>query len=73
MEIAGSLTGKARTQIEKLLCDFSEEKFEVIIIKQSDITTLKSQLTNKIESSKDWKLIKKHFPSSKISSILLKI
>lgn len=70
--ISSEITKKIKQQIEDLLFAFSKEKFEVVIIKEQQQQTLKSQLINKIESSNDFNLIKKHFPDSKITDILLK-
>ncbi|WP_341789941.1 DNA polymerase III subunit gamma/tau [Rickettsia endosymbiont of Polydrusus tereticollis] len=70
--VGPNITSKAKQQISELLFSWSKEKFEVLVTKQLEIQNLKSQLTNKIEASKDLELIKKHFPSSIISDILLK-
>ena len=50
----------------------SNEKIEIIILKEQQQTTLKSQLIDKIESGDGFSLIKKHFPDAKIMDILLK-
>lgn len=70
--ISFEITKKITQQIEELLLAFSKEKFEVIVIKEQQRKTLKSQLIDKIESSNGFNLIKKHFPNSKVVDILLK-
>ncbi|MGX6960508.1 MAG: DNA polymerase III subunit gamma/tau [Rickettsia endosymbiont of Pentastiridius leporinus] len=66
------VTSKMKKQIEDLLFAFSKERFEVIITKKQQNLTLKTQLIDKIQTSQDFNLIKKHFPDSKILDILLK-
>ncbi len=70
--VGPNITSKVKQQISELLFSWSNEQFEVLVTKQLEIQNLKSQLTNKIEASKDLELIKKHFPSAIISDILLK-
>ncbi|ADE30445.1 DNA polymerase III gamma and tau chains [Rickettsia prowazekii str. Rp22] len=67
------VTHKLKKQIEDLLAAFTKEKPEFIVIKEQNKQTLKGQLINKIETSNDFSLIKKHFPNVKITDILLKI
>ncbi|AFE54686.1 DNA polymerase III subunits gamma and tau [Rickettsia typhi str. B9991CWPP] len=67
------VTNKIKKQIEDLLTAFTKEKPEFIVIKEQNKQTLKGQLINKIETSNDFSLIKKHFPNVKITDILLKI
>ncbi|KJV78223.1 DNA polymerase III gamma and tau chains domain protein [Rickettsia rhipicephali str. Ect] len=55
-----------------MLAVFTNEKFEIVIIKEQNKQTLKNQLIDKIEASNDFGLIKKHFPNITISDILLK-
>ena len=66
------VTRKIKKQIEDLLFIFSKEKFELIVIKQQGKQILKNQLISKIEESNDFNLIKRYFPNSTISDILLK-
>ena len=66
------LRRKIKKKKEKLLITFNNEKNEIIILKEQQQTTLKSQLTDKIESGDGFSLIKKHFPDAKIMDILLK-
>lgn len=70
--VSSEITSKIKKQIENLLFTFSNEKIEIIILKEQQQTTLKSQLTDKIESGDGFSLIKKHFPDAKIMDILLK-
>ncbi|MFV9954041.1 MAG: DNA polymerase III subunit gamma/tau, partial [Rickettsia endosymbiont of Haemaphysalis japonica] len=66
------VTSKIKRQVEDLLAAFTNEKFEIVIIKEQNKQTLKNQLIGKIEASNDFGLIKKHFPNITISDILLK-
>lgn len=66
------VTSKIKRQIDDLLAAFTNEKFEIVIIKEQNKQTLKNQLIGKIEASNDFGLIKKHFPNITISDILLK-
>ncbi|XVN41023.1 MAG: DNA polymerase III subunit gamma/tau [Rickettsia endosymbiont of Argas persicus] len=70
--ISLEITSKIKKQIEDLLLNFSNEKFEIVVTKKQQQKTLKSQLMDKIESSQDFSLVKKHFPNSSISDIFLK-
>lgn len=70
--VSSEITSKIKKQIENLLFAFSNEKIEIIILKEQQQTTLKSQLIDKIESGDGFSLVKKHFPDAKIMDILLK-
>ncbi|HJD60589.1 MAG TPA: DNA polymerase III subunit gamma/tau [Rickettsia endosymbiont of Columbicola hoogstraali] len=70
--VSSEIASKIKKQIENLLFTFSNEKIEIIILKEQQQTTLKKQLTDKIESGDGFSLIKKHFPDAKIMDILLK-
>lgn len=70
--LSSETTNKIKKQIENLLFAFSNEKIEIIILKEQQQTILKNQLIDKIESGDSFSLIKKHFPDAKIMDILLK-
>ena len=59
------------SQISKLLFTWTGKQWNVIISRQSEILTLKDQLTNKVKSAREWQLITSHFSSADITDILL--
>lgn len=74
LEIAGSdITPKTRDLLANALFAWTDQTWNVIITKQSEVLTLNDQLANSLKSSPDWKLIEEHFSESKISDILLQI
>ncbi|RYE06383.1 MAG: DNA polymerase III subunit gamma/tau [Rickettsiaceae bacterium] len=72
-EIVGlDINLKTKDQIASLLLKWSNKKWNVVISKDSSITSLKKQLINKVESSEEWTIVKNFFQSASISDILMK-
>jgi DNA polymerase-3 subunit gamma/tau len=67
-----NINNNSKEQIGSLLFAWTGKKWNVIIQKQHEIVTLKEQIINRVESDEDWKILKKHFPSARISDLLLK-
>jgi DNA polymerase-3 subunit gamma/tau len=73
INIAGeNIAIKLKDQISNLLFAWTGEKWNVIITKQLEISTLKRELIDKLKVSEEWKMIQQHFPEANISDILIK-
>jgi DNA polymerase-3 subunit gamma/tau len=71
LEIAGeNINHKLKERINELLFKWAEKKWQVIVTKQSQISTLKEKLINKVKSTESWQLVNEHFSSAMISDIL---
>jgi len=73
IKIAGNdINKKIQEQISNLLFAWTGKAWSINFLKQEKIITLKEQLIDKVKSSMDWEILKKHFPEIVISDILLK-
>ena len=71
LEIAGdNINLRLKEKIVELLFQWAQQKWQVIISKQTQILTLKEKLINKVKSSESWQLVNKHFSSAMITDIL---
>lgn len=74
LEIAGlDITPKTKDILANILFAWTDQTWNVIIMKQSEVLTLTDRLANSLKDSTDWELIAKYFPESRISDILLQI
>lgn len=72
IEIAGNnLNIKLKEQLNNLLLRWSGKPYDIILTKQLKIIPFKERLIEKVQTSKDWQTLIKHFPDITISDILL--
>jgi DNA polymerase-3 subunit gamma/tau len=70
--VASNFQNNIISELQDLLYKWSNIKWNVTFIKASPDITLKDQLLNKLQKSREWKILQEHFPESEISDILLK-
>lgn len=59
-------------KIEELLSNWSGNSWNIEIEKRDQFTNIKAKLLEKVKLSEDYQTIKKYFPDSNISDIILK-
>ena len=69
--VSESISSKLKDAIKDLLLKWSGKEWSVSIIKEPEQITLKEQILAQVHSGKNWEMIKKHFPTAKISDLLL--
>lgn len=70
--IAYSNDNSYTSKIEALLKTWSNLDWKVTAFKQSNITSLKDEMLEKVKQAEDYQVIKNHFPEANISDIILK-
>lgn len=69
--ISESINNKLKDSLKDLLLNWTGTEWNISIIKNQEQTTLKEQMLSQVHSGDNWSMIKKHFPSAKISDLLL--